>query len=139
MAQSKLVTLPFQMVVSWCFVRRHIHFCWSELRVALWKSAVVTAGSLAGPLCILALAGSGFNLSIQSTTLAILLALTGWLAAALAVHHPVLLELAKGREIIRPKLFGSAREPWRPGSRGSRLNDAVIAACVARSGADEPG
>jgi O-antigen/teichoic acid export membrane protein len=114
MAVSKLVTLPFQMVVSFCFVRRHIRFRWRELGVAVWKSAVVTVGSAAGPLCVVALSDSGFDLSMRATTLAVLLAVPGWLATVLAVRHPVLLELSKAlrhlrADGIRPPLLGSPR------------------------------
>jgi O-antigen/teichoic acid export membrane protein len=93
MAASKLVTLPFQMIVSFCYVRRHIDFQWGELGVAVGKSAVVTIGSAAGPACVVALSGAGFDLSQGTTALAALLAVTGWLATALATQHPILLEL----------------------------------------------
>ena len=95
MAATKLVTLPFQMILSFYFVRRHIHFRWNELRAAIWKSAVVTAGCAAGPAGVVALSGSGFELSLPAAALAALLTATGWLAAALAMQHPVLIELRK--------------------------------------------
>ncbi len=118
MAVSKLVTLPFQMVVAFCFVRRHIHFRWRELGVALWKSAVVTAGSAAGPVGVVALSGSGFELSVPAAALAALLAVTGWLATALAVRHPVLLEL-------KTALGASARTSF--GRRCLGLSERIIA------------
>ena len=98
MAASKIVTLPFQMVVSLCFVRRHVHFRWRELCAGLWKSAVVTGGSAAGPICVVALSDTG-DLSITATAVAVLLAGAGWLAAVLLTRHPVLFELrnATGR------------------------------------------
>ena len=37
--RDKLVTLPFQMMVSLHFVRRHVAFRWSELGTAVAKSA----------------------------------------------------------------------------------------------------
>ncbi len=106
MAASKLVTLPFQMVVAFCFVRRHIDFRWRELGVALWKSAVVTAGSAAGPVGVVALSGAGFELSLAASALAALLAATGWLATVLAIQHPVLLELGKARASLAQTSFG---------------------------------
>ena len=57
MAASKLVTLPFQMVLSLRFVRRHVAFSGRELSAALWKSAVVTTSSAAGPIWVAALSG----------------------------------------------------------------------------------
>jgi len=93
MAASKLVTLPFQMALSFYFVRRHVPFRWRELGAALWKSAVVTAGSAAGPICVVALSDTGFELRIAAAVAASALAGTGWLAAVLMTRHPVLLEL----------------------------------------------
>ena len=109
MAASKLVTLPFQMVVAFCFVRRHVHFRWGELRAALWKSAVVTAGSAAGPAGVVALSGSAFDLSLPATALAASLAVTGWLATMLAVQHPVLVELRTAAAALAKTAF--ARRP----------------------------
>ncbi len=128
MAVSKLVTLPFQMVVSFCFVRRHIGFRWQELWGALWQSAVVTAASAAGAGGVVAFSSSGFDLSIGSTALAALLAAIGWLAAVLAMQHPVLLELRAardrlGRDVIRSALVRSpnAQPHGRPEGQGAGL------------------
>jgi O-antigen/teichoic acid export membrane protein len=95
MAVSQLVNLPFQMLVALCFVRRHVPFRWLEIPATLWKSAVVTAMSAAGPLCVVALPHLSFDLSIAATLLALLLAAIGWLAGVLVTRHPVLLELKK--------------------------------------------
>ena len=104
MAASKLVTLPFQMVLSLWFVRRHIAFQWREVWAALWKSAVVTTSSAAGPICIVAFSGSGFDLSMVDAAVAVLLAAAGWLAGVIAARHPVLLELrrAGGASLATP-------------------------------------
>jgi O-antigen/teichoic acid export membrane protein len=109
MAASKLVTLPFQMVVAFCFVRRHVGFRWRELRHALWKSAVATAGSAAGPIGVVALSGSGFDLSFPATALAGLLAVTGWLATVVVLQHPVLAELRTAAVALAETAF--ARRP----------------------------
>jgi hypothetical protein len=105
MAVSKLVTLPFQMVLSFYFVRRHVAFLWRELCAALWKSAVVTAASAAGPVGVVALSGAGFELSIQETILAVLLAAIGWLSGVFMTRHPVLLELTNAAEAIAETAF----------------------------------
>lgn len=94
MAASKLVTLPFQMVVSLCFVRRHVAFRWRELGAALAKSAIVTAGSAVGPVCVVAQAGD-LALPAASAVIVVLSAAAGWLVAVLLTRHPVLLELHK--------------------------------------------
>jgi lipopolysaccharide exporter len=52
---GKLVMFSFQMVLSLCFVRRHVAFRWREVWAALWKGAVVTAGIAAGPVWMVAL------------------------------------------------------------------------------------
>jgi lipopolysaccharide exporter len=125
MAASKLVTLPFQMMVAFCFVRRHIRFRWSELRLALWRSVVVTAGSAVGPLGVVALSGSGFDLSLPAAALAALLAVTGWLATLVAVQHPVLVELRQAAALVarRPALsetlIGTGSSARQPGSSSS--------------------
>jgi O-antigen/teichoic acid export membrane protein len=105
MAASKLLTLPFQMVLSLCFVRRHVAFRWRELAAALWKSAVVTASSAAGPACVVAASAQGFDLSIAAAAVAVLLAAVGWLAGVLVTQHPVLLELRKAAEAIAETAF----------------------------------
>ena len=93
MAASKLITIPFQTYVSFQYTRRHIPFAWRELGAALWKSAVITAGSAIGPLGVALLSPSGFDLSFAATALAVLLAVIGWLLGALATRHAVLTEL----------------------------------------------
>jgi O-antigen/teichoic acid export membrane protein len=100
MAASKLVTLPFQMCLSFYFVRRHVPFRWRELGAALWKSAVVTTGSAAGPIGVVVLSDTGFELSLGAAVAASLLAGTGWLAAVLLTRHPVLLEIKIARDRI---------------------------------------
>jgi lipopolysaccharide exporter len=95
MAASKLVTLPFQMLLSLWFVRRHVPFRWSEIWMALWKSAVVTGSTGLGPLCVVALSEQGFALSMAATALVATLAAGGWLGGVLATGHPVLLELTR--------------------------------------------
>ncbi len=106
MAASQLASLPLQMVVALHFVRRSVPFRWRELWAALWKSAVVTAGSAAGPACVMVLSGSGFDLSIAATALAALLAMTGWLATALALQHTVVLELKTVAAVFARTSFG---------------------------------
>ena len=102
MAATKLVTLPFQMVLSLCFVRRHVSFRWHELWVvALWRSAAVTIGTGVGPVGV-ALSEAGFDLSLGATVVAVLLAVCGWLASVVVTRHTVLIELRKAAEAILP-------------------------------------
>jgi O-antigen/teichoic acid export membrane protein len=111
MAASQLISLPFQMAVALWFVRRHIAFRWREVPIALWRSAVVTASSAAGPICVVALPHFSFDLSIWGTLLALILAAVGWLAGVLLTRHSVVLELRQAAEAIGAGL--SARR-WTP-------------------------
>jgi O-antigen/teichoic acid export membrane protein len=104
MAASKLVTLPYQLVLSLCFVRRHVPFRWSELGLALWKSAAVTASSMVGPVGVVIMSDSGFDLRILAAALAVLLTAAGWLAGVVLTQHPILLELRKVVEVAREAL-----------------------------------
>jgi len=118
MAVSRLATHPFQMVICLWFVRRHVAFPWSDVWVALWKSAVVTVSSAAGPACVVGLSDTGFDLPIAPTVVAVILAVVGWLAGVLATQHSVLLELEKAIHALTATSF--ARRCW-------RLRDRIIA------------
>jgi O-antigen/teichoic acid export membrane protein len=100
MAASKLVTLPYQMILSLCFVRRHVPFSWREAGAALWQSAMVTAGTAAGPIGVIALPEFSFDLSMPATALALLLAAIGWIVSVYLTQHPILPELRRGTEAI---------------------------------------
>jgi O-antigen/teichoic acid export membrane protein len=100
MAASKLVTLPYQMILSLCFVRRHVPFRWREAGAALWQSAMVTAGTAAGPIGVIALPDFSFDLSMAATALALLLAAIGWVVSVYMTQHPILPELRRGTEAI---------------------------------------
>jgi lipopolysaccharide exporter len=95
MAASKLLTMPFHMVLAFWFIRRHVPFRWSELGAALGRSAIVTAGTALGPLAVVALSEEGFALSLFQTGVALALAAAGWLASVVLAQHPVLLELRR--------------------------------------------
>jgi len=126
MAASKLVTLPFQMYLSLYFVRRHIPFRWPEVCAALWKSALVTAGTAAGPAAVLALSGQGVALSLGATVLAALMAACGWLAAVVVTRHPVLSELARAVEVVARTSFAQRCWRWRDRiiRQGARVEEA---------------
>ena len=121
MAASKLLTVPFQMVLSLCFVRRHVPFRWRELwMAALWRSAAVTAATAAGPAGVIALSDASFDLSLAATMLAVLLAVCGWLASIVMTRHTVLFELKKAAEAVVETSLGQ-RLRIRVVAPGSRL------------------
>jgi O-antigen/teichoic acid export membrane protein len=105
MAASKLVTLPYQMILSLCYVRRHVPFKWREAGAALWQSAMVTAGAAAGPITVVAMSDFSFELSMPASALALLLAATGWVTAVYLTQHPILAELKKAAEAILETTF----------------------------------
>ena len=105
MAVSRLVTQPYLMVLSLWFVRRHVPFRWREVWAALWKSAVVTASSAAGPVCVVAVADANLDLSIAATAMAMFLAVVGWLMGVVVTQHPVLLELKKAANDLAQMSF----------------------------------
>ena len=117
MAASQLVNLPLQMLVAFWFVRRHIAFHWHEIPSVLWKSAVVTATSAAGPLLLVALSDFSFALPIPTAMLAALLASLGWVAGVLATGHPVSAELrnASSRACEASGLLARLGRPLHPG------------------------
>lgn len=115
MALSRLVTLPFQMIVSLWFVRRHVAFRWSEIWAAVWKSAAVTASSAAGPICVVTLSDSGLDLTFRATAAALLVAAIGWFAGVLVTRHPALLEIRSVSDVLMTTLL--ARRSGRPHER----------------------
>jgi len=122
MAASKLITLPYQMVLSLYFVRRHIGFRWGDIWMALWKSGIVTICSAAGPICVVVWPEFSFDLSMLATILAVGLAGVGWLVGVLATRHPVVHELRRAAMTVRPAL---TMRRW-PSLRGRTRTDLKV-------------
>ncbi len=95
LALSQFIVLPFQMIISLIYVRRHVPFTWQELSAILFKSGLVTLGAVPGPLAVLAAHGFQFDLSIAWAMVASMLSAIGWLAALALTKHPLLEELIK--------------------------------------------
>jgi O-antigen/teichoic acid export membrane protein len=110
MAASQLVTIPYMMMVAFYYVRRHIAFRWRELGAALWKSLLVTAFTVAGPIGVVALSEASFDLSIAATALAMLLAAGGWLAGILLTRHPIRVELRRASDALAEAMGQRLRE-----------------------------
>jgi O-antigen/teichoic acid export membrane protein len=100
MAASKLFTLPFQMLVGFRYIRRHVPFRWEELAAALWKSAAATTCSAVGPAIVVMLSNTGFELSAGAVIVAAFLAIAGWSVAVLTTRHPILYELGKATQSL---------------------------------------
>lgn len=93
MVATHIFTIPFQMLVAQSFVRRHVRFQWSEVAHAVSRSAVVAAGSAAGPLAVVAAAG-GFDVPPPQAALAGVLCGAGWLVGLMLTRHPLMAELS---------------------------------------------
>jgi O-antigen/teichoic acid export membrane protein len=110
MAASQLVTIPYMMIVAFYYVRRHIDFRWRDLGAALWKSLLVTALTVAGPIGVVALSPASFDLSIAATALSVFLAAAGWLAGILLTRHPILVEFRRASAALAEAMHHPMRE-----------------------------
>ena len=94
MAASKLVTMPFHMMLAFWLIRRHVPFRWRELGAVLEERGhhrQHCSRSACGRDAI----RRGFALSFSQTVIALALAAVGWLASVLLAQHPILLELRR--------------------------------------------
>jgi len=97
-AASMLVTAPFQMLVALHFVRRATGLTWRALFRATRASLALTAGAALVPVVVILLSRNGFALGWVETAVAVLGAVGGWVAALVAVDHPLRGEIiAAGR------------------------------------------
>jgi O-antigen/teichoic acid export membrane protein len=92
-ATSALLTLPFQAAVAIYFVGRHIDLTLADLVQATKKSGIVALCSGAAVALCASLIESGLIGSIPGILIGLLVAAVAWLAAMLAVQHPLLVEL----------------------------------------------
>jgi O-antigen/teichoic acid export membrane protein len=88
-AVSYWITIPLQALIAFHFVRRHVDFSWQELIGAMQKSVIVTMGSAAGPLAVVALSGFDFDISIPKAFIAVVLSAIGWLGGLWITRHPL--------------------------------------------------
>lgn len=133
MAASKLVTIPFQMMVSFFFMRRHLRLGWGELAGSMTRSAVVAVAGSAGPACLVMVSGSGLDVPLATAAAALPLFAGGWLAGVVLTGHPVLPELrglAGGLAAARlaghlPRLAGRPIQRGRADRAGLARRDAA--------------
>lgn len=101
---SQFVILPFQSLLSFLYVRKHVRFDWSELFAIMYKSGKVTLCACAGPLVVLAANGFAFDQSFLQAILSIVLSGIGWVSALIVTKHPFLDELTRFADIVMPRL-----------------------------------
>jgi O-antigen/teichoic acid export membrane protein len=103
LACGLLIVVPFQAYLSLHFVRRRVSIEAREIALALWRSAIVTAASAAGPATVVIVYGSAV-LSLQAAVLAACLSGIGWLLALRLTRHPLYHEVgliaAKARGLV---------------------------------------
>ncbi|PRD41622.1 polysaccharide biosynthesis protein [Phyllobacterium phragmitis] len=118
LALSQFITLPFQMMVSLYFVRKHVQFEWAHLMEAIRPSAIVTAGAMVGPVIVIAAHGFDLDISPLAGFLAGILAIMGWLTALVKTRHPFLTEVDRIWQKVRPlmPLRGAGKNAAGPSS-----------------------
>jgi O-antigen/teichoic acid export membrane protein len=89
LALSQLVIVPFLVVVSLAFVRRHLGFTWSELVAAIAPSAAAAlAGVVAGAGVLLA-SGAGASAGIGIALISGLAFVIAWAGGLVLFRHPL--------------------------------------------------
>jgi O-antigen/teichoic acid export membrane protein len=92
-AMSALLTLPLQAAVAIYFVGRHLNLHLADLVLATKKSAIVAICSGITVAICAAMVDSGVIGPVSGILVGFLVAAVAWLAAVLAVQHPLLVEL----------------------------------------------
>ncbi len=105
-AWSLMLVIPFQAFVSLSFVRRHIAIRWPEIGAAVWRSAVVAAVTVSGPLAVVVFTGSSFDISVKEAVVAAILATLGWLCSLWLTGHPLLDEILHSSTHLRRVMLG---------------------------------
>jgi hypothetical protein len=101
---STILTVPLNVFLSVLLVRRHLKFTWTELWLAMSKSAAVTLIAATGPLAVVLASGRGLDLSVANAVIAGPLAFAGWLFGVRATRHPLWREVLR----VRKRIFGHA-------------------------------
>ncbi|WP_161939550.1 oligosaccharide flippase family protein [Paramesorhizobium deserti] len=104
LALSQFITLPFQMMISLYFVRKHVQFEWRDLLEAIRPSAVVTVSAMVGPVVVIAAHGFALDISPLAGFFAGILAIAGWLVALIRTRHPFLTEIERVLHRTLPRL-----------------------------------
>jgi O-antigen/teichoic acid export membrane protein len=92
-AAASLLCLPFQAVVAIYFISRHLAIGPADLFGAMWKSSVVTAFSVAGPIAAAVMIHGGLIGPASGLSLAGATAATGWLLGLALTDHPLLTQV----------------------------------------------
>lgn len=102
MAWSQFFGIPFQMLVAFLALRRHVDFLWSEVFEAVRRSAIVALMAAAGPAVVALSNARGLDMSLPAMALAMALSVVGWALGVTLTRHRILPEvlaiLARARQ-----------------------------------------
>jgi O-antigen/teichoic acid export membrane protein len=108
-AAAALLTLPFQAVVAFCFISRHLAISPADLFRATLKSSIVTACVTAGVSVISAIAEFNSAGPTSSLLLGGIFAIASWGLGLVVTKHPLLNQM---RSAARGIAFTSLRFPF---------------------------
>lgn len=109
LAASLFITVPFNNLVAYLYIRRHLDVTWRDLGRAVRKSAIVTLASAASPLALIAAHGLSFEQPLWLQGVMIVCAAAGWLTGLWLTSHPLLAELQRAVLVLRARI-GAGRK-----------------------------
>jgi O-antigen/teichoic acid export membrane protein len=101
-ALSTLLIVPFAGLLWLLLVRHFLQFGWLELGTAIWRSAIVTLSSAAGPLFVAV--ASGWEINVPMSGAAAALSGAGWMGGLWLTRHPLLHEMKLGLVALRRRV-----------------------------------
>jgi hypothetical protein len=94
--------VPFAGLLWLLLVRHFLQFGWLELGTAIWRSAIVTLSSAAGPLVVAV--ASGWEINVPMSGAAAALSGAGWMGGLWLTRHPLLHEMKLGLVALRRRV-----------------------------------
>lgn len=108
-AWSMMFVIPFQAIVVYTFLHRQLAMGHLDFVRALWRSGVTALLTAAGPLCVAAVNGFDWHLSIAQAAVASVLAAALWMTGLLVTKHPVLKEILAFKSALQRALSSNLK------------------------------